>query len=126
MKLFDKLKGLNPTASAVKGAVEGVSGIVDRFIQTPDEKAAFKAELEKEISSRWARDMQSDSWLSKNVRPLVLIWCVVVFTILMFTDGNIGGFVVQAAWIPMFQSVLLSVIGAYFVVRTIDKRGKVK
>jgi len=109
-----------------KGIIEGVGGVVDKFVQTPEEKAAMKAELEKEISKRWVADSQADSWLSKNVRPLTLISLLVVFFILLFTDGNVGDFKVQPAYLPIYQSLLVTAVGGYFVVRTFDKRGKVK
>jgi hypothetical protein len=116
----------NPASEAIKGAVEGVGNVVDKFVQSPDEKAKLKAELEKEISQRWGADMTSDSWLSKNVRPLVLIWAMVNFTLLMWLDGNVGEFSVNESWIPMFSNIMITIIGGYFVVRSIDKRGRVK
>jgi len=116
----------NPASEAIKGAVEGVGNVVDKFVQSPDEKAKLKAELEKEISQRWGADMTSDSWLSKNVRPLVLIWAMVNFTLLMWLDGNVGEFSVSESWIPMFSNIMITIIGGYFVVRSIDKRGRVK
>jgi hypothetical protein len=80
-----------------------ISGVVDKFVQTKDEKAAFEKEmteifmshelsLEKEITSRHASDMQSDSWLSKNIRPLLTIFSLVLYTLFAITDGNIGHF----------------------------------
>ena len=65
--------------------------------------------------------MASDSFLSKNIRPLVLIFLTVVFTILAFFDGNIGGFSVAKQYVPIFQSLLITVYGAYFVGRTWEK-----
>jgi hypothetical protein len=129
-KIGDILKGGNPIATlaegGTKGLVEGIGNVVDKFIQTPDEKAAVMKAIEAEISSRWASDMASKSWLSRNVRPLVLVWAVVIFTILLFFDGNVGGFTVEPAYLPIFQTLLLTIIGGYFALRTIDKRGKAK
>ncbi len=65
--------------------------------------------------------MNSDSFLSKNIRPLVLIYLTVIFTVLSFFDGNIGGFSVADQYIPIFQSLLITVYGAYFVGRTWEK-----
>lgn len=126
MGVLDFISKADPVAGTVKGAVEGIGKVVDKFVTTPDEKAAIMAEIEKEISSRWASDMASKSWLSRNVRPLVLVWAVVIFTILLFTDGNLGEFTVQPAYLPIFQTLLLTIIGGYFALRTIDKRGKIK
>jgi hypothetical protein len=68
--------------------------------------------------------MQSDSFLSKNIRPMVLIYLTVIFTALCFTDGNIGEFKIAKEYIPIFQSLLITVYGAYFVGRTWEKTKK--
>ncbi len=81
-------------------------------------------DAEAQITERWKLDMQSDSFLSKNIRPLVLIYLTVIFTALSFFDGNIGGFQVDEAYIPIFQSLLITVYGAYFVGRTWEKAKK--
>ena len=65
--------------------------------------------------------MQSDSFLSKNIRPLVMVFLTAMFTILAFTDGNIGQFSIQKEYIPIFQTLLVTVYGAYFVGRTWEK-----
>jgi hypothetical protein len=65
--------------------------------------------------------MASDSFLSKNIRPLVLIFLTAVFTILSFFDGNVGDFAVADQYVPVFQSLLITVYGAYFVGRTWEK-----
>lgn len=128
-KISDFIKGNTAGGIAeggIKGAVEGIGNVVDKFVQTPDEKAAVMAQIEKEISSRWDSDMASKSWLSCNVRPLVLVWAVLIFTILLFTDGNLGEFSVQPAYLPIFQTLLLTIIGGYFALRSVDKRGRIK
>ena len=81
-------------------------------------------DAQTQITERWKLDMQSDSFLSKNIRPLVLIYLTVIFTALAFFDGNIGGFQVDEAYIPIFQSLLITVYGAYFVGRTWEKAKK--
>ena len=83
---------MNPLLNKIlgKGAketIEAVSNVVDRYVSTPEEKAALKASIESEISSRWKSDMTSDSWLSKNVRPLTLI---VVISFLVFKRFKIN------------------------------------
>lgn len=128
MGLFDKIKGLanSPAKQMVKGVIEGAADVVDRFVQTPEEKAALKAELEKEISKRWQADMQTDSWLSKNIRPLTLLAVLVVFFFMLLTDGNIGDFKINEGYLPIYNSLLITVVGGYFVVRSFDKRGNAK
>lgn len=116
-------------AEVAKGGVEGVIGgvgqILDKFVATPEEKAKIKANIEAEITKRWESDNNS-SWLTKNVRPMVLISVLVIFYIMLFTDGNIGDFTIQKEYIPVFNILLVTVVGGYFAARTIDKRGKIK
>jgi len=69
--------------------------------------------------------MQSDSFLSKNIRPLILIYLTVIFTICAFFDGNIGEFMIAEEYIPIFQTLLVTVYGAYFVGRTWEKAKKI-
>ena len=68
--------------------------------------------------------MQSDSFLSKNIRPLVMVYLTAVFTILAFADGNIGVFKINPAYVPVFQTLLMTTYGAYFVGRTWEKNKK--
>ena len=79
------------------------------------------AGAQQQVTTRWEADMKSDSFLAKNIRPLVLIFLTVVFSALAFTDGNIGGFKVAKEYIPIFQTLLVTVYGAYFVGRTYEK-----
>ena len=109
-----------------------VAGIADRFIQTKEEKAAFEmemkkilidaeAEIQKNVTERWRSDMSSDSWLSKNVRPLVLIFLVVCTMVLIFIDAGAINFKVEQKWTDLLQLVLITVIGAYFGGRSFEK-----
>jgi len=74
------------------------------------------------ITSRWQADSMSDSWLSKNVRPLVLIWCICIFSIAGILDSvdsipfNIG-----TTWNDTFEKVMMAVVLAYFGGRTTEK-----
>ena len=70
--------------------------------------------------------LTTDSFLSKNIRPMVLIYLTVVFTILSFFDGNVGEFKIAEQYVPIFQSLLITVYGAYFVGRTWEKSKKNK
>ena len=65
--------------------------------------------------------MASDSRLSKNIRPLVLVYLTVIFTVCAFFDGNIGEFTIAEEYIPIFQTLLVTVYGAYFVGRSWEK-----
>jgi len=121
---------MNPLLNKIlgKGAketIEAVSNVVDRYISTPEEKAALKASIESEISSRWKSDMTSDSWLSKNVRPLTLIVVIIFLVVTTFFDG-LGYLQVDPAWVSLWNMLSVTVVGGYFAVRSIDKRNNVK
>ena len=120
---------MNPLKKLLTGSaketVEAVANVVDRFVSTPEEKEAVRQSIEQEISKRWNSDMMSDSWLSKNVRPLTLI-CVMTFLILMTFFEGFGITNVNQSWISLWEMVSVTVIGGYFALRTVDKRTKVK
>ena len=117
---------------AAGDVADKVAGIADRFIQTKDEKAAFEMEMEKlfisaeeaiqkNVTERWQSDMNSDSWLSKNVRPMVLIFLVVCTVLMIFIDAGSIHFQVEEKWTDLLQLVLITVIGAYFGGRSWEK-----
>jgi len=117
------------------GLIKDVGNVIDKLTTTDEERLAAKQKIQEllekadqdaqvQITERWKLDMESDSFLSKNIRPLVLIYLTFIFTALAFFDGNIGGFQVDEAYIPIFQSLLITVYGAYFVGRTWEKAKK--
>ena len=117
------------------GLIKDIGGVIDKLTTTDEERLAAKQKIEElleqadkdaqnQVTERWKLDMSSDSFLSKNIRPLVLIYLTFIFTVLSFFDGNIGGFQVDEAYIPIFQSLLITVYGAYFVGRTWEKSKK--
>jgi len=118
--LLNKILG-----KSAKETIEAVSNVVDRYVSTPEEKEAIRASIEAEISSRWKSDMTSDSWLSKNVRPLTLIVVIAFLVLMTFFDG-LGWVDVNDSWISLWNMLSVTVVGGYFAVRTIDKRGNVK
>jgi len=114
------------------GVIKNIGDVVDKLTTTEEEKLTIKKQIQEilekadndaqtQVTERWKFDMQSDSWLSKNIRPAILIFLTSVFTILSFFDGNFYGFQVQEQYIPIFQSLLITVYGAYFVGRTWEK-----
>ena len=117
------------------GLLKYISKVIDNLHTSDEERLEAKRKLQElleqadkeaqdQVTDRWKYDMQSDSFLSKNIRPLVLVFLTVMFTLLAFTDGNIGGFKVQEQYVPIFQSLLITVYGAYFVGRTWEKNKK--
>ena len=81
----------------------------------------YEAEMQKQITERWTMDMNSDSWLSKNIRPLVLVFLVVSTVLMIFIDAGAISFNVEDKWTDLLQLVLITVIGAYFGGRSLEK-----
>ena len=117
------------------GLIKDIGKVIDNLHTSEEERLEAKKQLQElleqadkdaqdQITERWKLDMQSDSFLSKNIRPLVLVFLTAVFTLLAFTDGNIGEFKIQKEYIPIFQSLLITVYGAYFVGRSWEKSKK--
>jgi len=122
-------------SSGATELVKGVGGVIDSLHTSKEEKleaerkvkeliASYEVQMEKEISSRWNADMKSDSWLSKNVRPLVLVFLVIATVLLIFIDAGAIDFTVEAKWTDLLQLVLITVIGAYFGGRSLEKTKK--
>ena len=112
--------------------VKGIGGVVDNLHTSKEEKleaerkikeliANYEIEMEKNITSRWEADLKSDSWLSKNVRPMVLIFLIVCTMLLIFIDAGALKFNVKDSYVDLLQLVLITVIGAYFGGRSIEK-----
>ena len=123
--------------SNTKDLVGEVGNVVDDLTTTEEEKLeakrkikeitlSFEAELQKEVSKRWEQDMNSDSWLSKNIRPLTLIFLVFCTIILIFIDSGKIDFKVQDHWIDLLQIILITIIGAYFGGRSYEKIKRLK
>tara|TARA_R100001163_G_C5039720_1_gene178143 strand:- start:527 stop:919 length:393 start_codon:yes stop_codon:yes gene_type:complete len=122
-------------SSGATELVKGVGGVIDNLHTSKEEKLAaeqkikeivanYEVEMEKQISDRWKADMNSDSWLSKNVRPMVLIFLVVSTVLMIFIDAGTIKFEVQSKWTDLLQLVLITVIGAYFGGRSLEKSKK--
>jgi len=74
------------------------------------------------ITSRWEADSMSDSWMSKNVRPLVLVWCIVIFSLAGILDSVESiPFHINSTWNDTFEKVMMAVVLAYFGGRTTEK-----
>ena len=122
-------------SGGTKELVEGVGGVLDNLTTTKEEKleaqrkiqelvSNYETKMEQNITDRWKADMYSDSWLSKNVRPLVLIFLVISTVLMIFIDAGTIAFEVEEKWTDLLQIVLITVIGAYFGGRTMEKRKK--
>ena len=112
--------------------IEEVGNVIDNLSTSDEERLAAKRAMEEifikaesqaqeQVTKRWEADMKSDNWLSKNIRPLICIFLTAIFVVLSVFDGNIGGFVIQESYIPIYQTLLITVYGAYFAGRSIEK-----
>jgi hypothetical protein len=112
--------------------VKGVGGVIDNLTTSKEEKleaerkikeliSHHEVEMEKQITERWSMDMNSDSWLSKNIRPMTLIFLVISTILIIFIDAGVISFEVKDTWVDLLQLVLITVIGAYFGGRSLEK-----
>ena len=112
--------------------IKSVGGVVDNLTTSKEEKleaerkikeliANYEVEMEKNITSRWEADLKSDSWLSKNVRPMTLMFLIVCTMLLIFIDAGVINFNVRDSYVDLLQIVLITVIGAYFGGRSFEK-----
>ena len=127
MGILDKIFG-----GGAGKLVESIGGVVDSLSTSKEEKleakrkmkelmANYQMEMEKQVSARWDADMKSDSWLSKNVRPMTLIFVLVCTMLLIFIDAGAINFVVEEKWTDLLQLTLITIIGAYFGGRSVEK-----
>jgi len=115
---------------------EKISNIIDKHTFSKVEKAQFEKEmeeifikaeldLEKEITNRHANDMVSDSWLSKNIRPMLTIISLVLYTLFALIDGNIGEFNIANQYVDLLGQIVIMSLGFYFTSRGIEKTAKI-
>jgi len=115
-----------------KGNLDSVNNLVDNLVTNKEERKELKIKFKQvlldaeskaqaEVTKRWSSDMASDNNLSKNIRPLTLIFLTSVFVIISVFDGNVGDFKISSSYIPIYQTLLLCVYSAYFAGRSIEK-----
>lgn len=129
--LFGAASVVSPQLGAVLNGVtspkEAIAEITKAKISTDDKIKLQQLVYEQqnkemeEISARWVADSKG-SWLSKNVRPLVLIWCIVVFSFAGILDSiDSVGFTINALWNDTFEKIMMSTVISYFGSRGIEK-----
>ena len=112
--------------------VGDAGNIIDEVVTTKEEKMKLKNEMKKmlldserdlqqNVTDRWKADMASDSWLSKNGRPMTLIFVLACTMMLIFIDAGFVNFVVEEKWTDLLQLTLITIIGSYFGGRSIEK-----
>ena len=132
------LSGITKAAGSLLGGdtIKDIGNVIDNLHTSGEEKAEAKQKLEQilaqaeqaaqaQVSARWEADLKHGSWLSKNIRPITLIFLTGVFVILSVFDGNLGEFTIGESYIPVYQTLLITVYGAYFAGRSIEKVRKV-
>ena len=130
--LFGAASIVNPTlGNVLKGVTspaEAIAAIGKSDVSNDDKIKLQQLIYEQQnkemeaITSRWDADSASDSWLSKNVRPMVLIWCIVVFSFAGILDSvETIPFVIHDNWNDTFEKVMMAVILAYFGGRSGEK-----
>ena len=111
--------------------IKSVGSVVDDLVTTDEERLEaknkietmfreYEAQMQKEVTARWLSDNQG-SWLTKNIRPLVLIFLCVSTVLLIFIDAGAISFVVDEDWKDLLKMVLITCIGAYFGGRSYEK-----
>ena len=127
-KIFGKAGG---------SVVDKLAGVADRFITTGDEKRAFQKDMEqifldaeaamqKNVTDRWKADLEHGNFLTRSVRPLVLIFLILSTVIMVFVDSGSIDFNVEQKWTDLLQLVLMTTIGAYFGGRSVEKFNQIK
>ena len=126
-KILSKIFG-----DAGGNVVDKLAGVADKFIRTKDEKAEFEkqmtqifieaeSQMQKNVTERWKADLEHGNWLTRSVRPLVLIFLIVATVLMVFIDSGSLVFNVEEKWTDLLQIILITVIGSYFGGRSIEK-----
>ena len=134
--LFGAASVINPTlGNVLKGVTSPQEAIAEKT--KSDAPAEDKVKLQQliyeqqnkeleAVTSRWEADSMSDSWMSKNVRPLVLVWCICIFSLAGILDSvETIPFHINATWNDTFEKVMMAVVLAYFGGRTTEKASSI-
>ena len=112
--------------------IEKIGGVIDNLSTSDEERMEAKRKMkevlmqaesqaQEQVTRRWEADMKSDNWLSKNIRPLICLFLTFIFVVLSIFHGNLGNFSIDESYIPIYQTLLITVYGAYFAGRSIEK-----
>ena len=131
---------MNILSMLTGGLVDSVGSAIDKLVTSDSERLELKNQLktieanaklnaielenqyQKEITARWESDNKA-GWLTRNIRPLTLIFLLVVLTSMAFTSGNIGQFKIDNSFVDLFKTLAITAFGGYFVARSVDKFG---
>ena len=121
--------------SAGGGIANSISNIIDKHTFSKEEKAKLEnemtrvfidaeANMQKNVTERWKADLEHGNTLTKSVRPIVLLFLIISTILLVFIDSGSIKFEVEEKWTDLLQLVLITVIGAYFGGRSLEKTKK--
>ena len=85
-----------------------------------------EAQMQKNVTERWKADLEHGNWLTRSVRPLVLVFLIISTVIMVFVDSGSITFNVEQKWTDLLQLVLMTTIGAYFGGRSVEKFNQFK
>jgi hypothetical protein len=116
---------------AAGGVAEKISNIIAKHTFSKEDRAKFEnemtkvfvdaeADMQQNVTERWVSDNKG-TWLSKNVRPIVLLFLVISTVLMIFIDAGVLNFEVKDTWIDLLQLTLITVISAYFGGRSFEK-----
>jgi hypothetical protein len=121
MKIPESAAGLTPEVTAQLRQMEmqheeklKALAIEERRNELESEKAA-----QGEVTERWKADMASDSWLAKNVRPMVLVYILSAYT--LFSVASAFSVAIASAYVELLGQWGMLVMTAYFAGRTVEK-----
>ena len=127
-------------SSGIDKVVDSVGNALDKLITNDEEREEIKKELEKiklnailetensylkheaEITKRWTID--SEHIITRSVRPGIVVWSFVLLSIAMLFDGNVGTLTIKEAYIPILETIVITVVIAYFGSRGVEKTAK--
>jgi hypothetical protein len=114
------------------GVIESIGNVVDKFVTTDKEREEVKQEMVKiiadyeittqqEVTKRLQADMSSDSWLSKNIRPMVMIFILFLYSLFSVLDGNVGRFRINPGYIELLGQWGMLIMSFYYGSRGLEK-----
>lgn len=128
-------KTIKEAGEGIKSAFDGITGLVDNISTTKEEKLTLKNKLielendmqrfvQEQVTERHKADMSSDSWLSKNIRPLTLIFILLLYSLFSVLDGNVGDFNITEGYIELLGQWGMLIMSFYFGSRGAEKIAK--
>ena len=117
--------------------IDSVGNTIDKLVTNDEEKLVLRnklqeamnefqstmetksIEFEQEITKRWTSDNEHN--ITRLVRPISFVYVLVIFSIIALADGNLGSFSVNSIYVPVFETLLATMVVAYFGSRGVEK-----